>query len=68
MQKIINNKNKDSIKVVFLMDIVLSLISAVWIFLFARMWQKENFIYFKTYSLMVILAGILGYINSFKVL
>ena len=68
MQKIINNKNKDSIKVVFLMDIVLSLISAVWIFLFARMWQKENFIYFKTYSLMVILAGILSYINSFKVL
>ena len=67
MQKIID-KNKDSIKVVFLMDIVLSLISAVWIFLFARMWQKENFIYFKTYSLMVILAGILGYINSFKVL
>ena len=68
MQKIINNKNKDSIKVVFLMDIVLSLISAVWIFLFARMWQKENFIYFKTYSLMVILAGILSYINSFKLL
>ena len=67
MQKIID-KNKDSIKVVFLMDIVLSLISAVWIFLFAKMWQKENFIYFKTYSLMVILAGILGYINSFKVL
>ena len=67
MQKIID-KNKDSIKVVFLMDIVLSLISAVWIFLFARMWQKENFIYFKTYSLMVILAGILGYINSFKLL
>ena len=67
MQKIID-KNKDSIKVVFLMDIVLSLISAVWIFLFARMWQKENFIYFKTYSLMVILAGILSYINSFKLL
>ena len=68
MQKIINNKNKDSIKVVFLMDIVLSLISAVWIFLFAKVWQKENFVYFKTYSLMVILAGILGYINSFKLL
>ena len=68
MQKIINNKNKDSIKVVFLMDIVLSLISAGWIFLFAKVWQKENFVYFKTYSLMVILAGILGYINSFKVL
>ena len=67
MQKIID-KNKDSIKVVFLMDIVLSLICAVWIFLFARMWQKENFIYFKTYSLMVILAGILSYINSFKLL
>ena len=67
MQKIID-KNKDSIKVVFLMDIVLSLISAVWIFLFAKVWQKENFIYFKTYSLMVILAGILGYINSFKLL
>lgn len=50
------------------MDIVLNLIGAGWIFLFARMWQKENFIYFKTYSLMVILAGILGYINSFKVL
>ena len=50
------------------MDIVLSLISAVWIFLFARMWQKENFIYFKTYSFMVVLAGILSYINSFKVL
>lgn len=46
------------------MDIVLSLISAVWIFLFARMWQKENFIYFKTYSLMVILSGILGYVNN----
>ena len=67
MQKIID-KNKDSIKVVFLMDIVLSLISAVWIFLFAKVWQKENFVYFKTYSLMVILAGILGYINSFKLL
>ena len=50
------------------MDIVLSLISAIWIFLFYKVWQKENFIYFKTYSLMVILAGILGYINSFKVL
>ena len=50
------------------MDIVLSLIGAVWIFLFAKVWQKENFIYFKTYSLMVILAGILGYINSFKLL
>lgn len=68
MQKIINNKNKDSIKVVFLMDIVLSLIGAGWIFLFAKVWQKENFVYFKTYSLMVILAGILGYINSFKLL
>lgn len=50
------------------MDIVLGLISAVWIFLFARMWQKENFIYFKTYSFMILLAGILSYINSFKVL
>ena len=50
------------------MDIVLSLIGAGWIFLFAKVWQKENFIYFKTYSLMVILAGILSYINSFKVL
>lgn len=67
MQNIID-KNKDSIKVVFLVDIVLSLIGAVWIFLFAKVWQKENFVYFKTYSLMVILAGILGYINSFKVL
>ena len=50
------------------MNRVLSLLIAVWIFLFARMWQKENFIYFKTYSFMVVLAGILGYINSFKVL
>ena len=67
MQKIID-KNKDSIKVVFLMDIVISLMIAICIFCFYKMWEKENFIYFKTYSLMVILAGILGYINSFKVL
>ncbi len=50
------------------MDIVLSLIGAGWIFLFAKVWQKENFIYFKTYSFMILLAGILSYINSFKVL
>ena len=67
MQKIID-KNKDSIKVVFLMDIVISLIGAGWIFCFYKMWEKENFIYFKTYSFMILLAGILSYINSFKVL
>ena len=50
------------------MDIVLSLVGASWIFLFYKVWQQENFVYFKTYSLMVILAGILGYINSFKLL
>lgn len=46
------------------MDIVLSLISAVWIFLFAKMWYKEGFMYFKAYSFMIVLAGVLGYVNN----
>lgn len=50
------------------MDIVLSLLIAICIFCFYKMWEKENFIYFKTYSFMILLAGILSYINSFKVL
>ena len=50
------------------MDSVLSLLIAICIFCFYKMWEKENFIYFKTYSFMILLVGILSYINSFKVL
>lgn len=46
------------------MDIVLNLIGAGWIFLFARMWYKEGFMYFKAYSFMIVLAGVLGYVNN----
>ena len=46
------------------MSIVESLVIAFCLFLFAKMWYKEGFMYFKAYSFMIVLAGVLGYVNN----